>query len=58
MDAAELLHRLRSAGLTLALMPDGALLGTPRSAISAEHRSAIRTARDALVQALQYGGLT
>ena len=58
MDAAELLHHLRSAGLKLALMPDGALHVTPRSAISDEHRSAIRTARDALMQALQYGGLT
>jgi len=53
MDAAELLHHLRSAGLTLALMPDGVLHVTPRSAISDEHRSAIRTARDALVAVLQ-----
>jgi len=53
MGAPELLNHLRSAGLVLALTPTGGLHVTPRSALTDEHRSAIRTARDALVAVLQ-----
>lgn len=52
MGASDLLHRLRDAGLVLTLTPAGGLHVAPRSALTDDHRAAIRAARDALVQAL------
>ncbi len=48
MDAPELLHHLRGAGLVLTLTPAGGLHVAPRNALSDDHRTAIRTDRDAL----------
>lgn len=53
MGAPELLHNLRGAGLVLTLTPAGELHVAPRSALTDDHRSAIRAERDALVLALQ-----
>jgi hypothetical protein len=53
MGAPELLHHLRSAGLVLTLTPAGGLHVAPRTALTDNHRAAIRTERDALVLALQ-----
>lgn len=53
MGAPELLHHLRGAGLVLTLTPAGALHVAPRSALTDDHRAAIRAERDALVLALQ-----
>lgn len=53
MGAPELLHHLRGAGLVLTLTPAGALHVAPRSALTDDHRAAIRAGRDALVLALQ-----
>lgn len=53
MSAPELLHHLRGAGLVLTLTPAGGLHVAPRTALTDNHRSAIRAERDALVLALQ-----
>ena len=53
MGAPELLHHLRGAGLVLTLTPAGGLRVAPRTALTDDHRAAIRTERDALVLALQ-----
>jgi len=53
MGAPELLHHLRGAGLVLVLTPAGGLHVAPRSALTDDHRAAIRAERDALVLALQ-----
>ncbi len=53
MGAPELLHYLRGAGLVLTLTPAGGLHVAPRTALTDDHRAAIRTERDALVLALQ-----
>lgn len=53
MGAPELLHHLRGAGLVLTLTPTGGLHVAPRSALTDDHRTAIRAERDALVLALQ-----
>ena len=53
MGAPELLHHLRGAGLVLTLRPAGGLRVAPRTALTDDHRAAIRTERDALVLALQ-----
>jgi hypothetical protein len=53
MGAPELLHHLRGAGLVLTLTPAGGLHVAPRSALTDDHRAAIRAERDALVLALQ-----
>jgi hypothetical protein len=53
MGASELLHHLRGAGLVLTLTPAGGLHVAPRSALTDDHRAAIRAERDALVLALQ-----
>ncbi|MBI3157768.1 MAG: hypothetical protein HYZ20_20520 [Burkholderiales bacterium] len=53
MGAPELLHHLRGAGLVLTLTPAGALHVAPRSALTDDHRAAIRAERDALMLALQ-----
>ena len=53
MGAPELLHHLRGAGLVLTLTPAGGLHVAPRTALTDDHRAAIRTERDALVLALQ-----
>lgn len=53
MGAPELLHHLRGAGLVLTLTPAGGLHVAPRTALTDNHRAAIRTERDALVLALQ-----
>lgn len=53
MGAPELLHHLRGAGLVLTLTPAGGLHVAPRTALTDDHRAAIRAERDALVQALQ-----
>ena len=53
MDAPELLHHLRDAGLVLTLTPAGGLHVAPRTALTDDRRAAIRTERDALVLALQ-----
>lgn len=53
MGAPELLHHLRRAGLVLTLTPAGAVHVAPRSALTDDHRAAIRAERDALVLALQ-----
>lgn len=53
MGAPELLHHLRGAGLVLMLTPAGGLHVAPRSALTDDHRAAIRAERDALVLALQ-----
>lgn len=53
MGAPELLHHLRGAGLVLTLTPAGELHVAPRTALTDDHRAAIRTERDALVLALQ-----
>lgn len=53
MDALDLLNHLRRAGLVLTLMPAGGLHVAPRSALTDDRRTAIRSARDALVRALQ-----
>jgi hypothetical protein len=52
MGAPELLHHLRGAGLVLTLTPAGGLHVAPRSALTDDHRAAIRAGRDALVLAL------
>lgn len=52
MDASELLHHLRDAGLVLTLTPAGDLHVAPRCALNDDHRAAIRAGRDALVLAL------
>jgi len=52
MGAPELLHHLRGAGLMLTLTPAGDLHVAPRSALTDDHRAAIRAERDALVLAL------
>ena len=53
MGAPELLHRLRGAGLVLTLTSAGGLHVAPRSALTDDHRAAIRAERDGLVLALQ-----
>jgi len=53
MGAPELLHHLRGAGLVLTLTPAGGLHVAPRTALTDDHRTAIRTERDALLLALQ-----
>ena len=53
MDAPKLLNYLRGAGLVLTLSPAGGLHGAPRTALTEDHRAAIRAERDALVLALQ-----
>lgn len=53
MGAPSLLHYLRGAGLVLTLMPAGALHVAPRTALTDDHRAAIRAEREALVLALQ-----
>ena len=53
MGAPELLHHLRGAGLVLTLTQAGGLHVAPRTALTDDHRAAIRTERDALVLALQ-----
>lgn len=53
MGAPELLQHLRGAGLVLTLTPAGALHVAPRSALTDDHRAAIRVERDALLLALQ-----
>ena len=53
MDAADLLSRLRGDGLVLRLTAGGGLHAAPRDAMTDEHRTAIRAARDALVLMLQ-----
>ena len=53
MGAPELLHHLRDAGLVLTLTPTGGLHVAPRTALTDDHRVAIRTERDALVLALR-----
>lgn len=52
MGAPELLHHLRGAGLVLTLTPAGGLHVSPRSALTDDHRAAIRAERDALVLGL------
>ena len=52
MSPPDLLHHLRGAGLVLTLTPDGGLHVAPRSALTDDHRAAIRAGRDALVLAL------
>lgn len=52
MGARELLQLLRGAGLVLTLTPAGDLHVAPRSALTDDHRTAIRAGRDALVLAL------
>ena len=52
MDAPELLHHLRDAGLVLTLTPAGGLHVAPRKALTEDLRVAIRAQRDALVLAL------
>ena len=53
MGATELLNDLRSAGLVLTLTPAGDLHVAPRSALTDDHRAAIRAQRDALLLALR-----
>jgi hypothetical protein len=53
MGAPELLHHLRGAGLVLTLTPAGRLHVAPRTALTDDHRAAIRAERDALALALQ-----
>jgi hypothetical protein len=53
MGAPELLHHLRGAGLVLTLTPAGGLHVAPRTALTDDHRAAIRAERDALALALQ-----
>ena len=53
MGATELLHDLRCAGLVLTLTPAGDLHVAPRSALTDDHRAAIRAQRDALLLALR-----
>lgn len=53
MGAPDLLHHLRGAGLVLTLTPAGGLHVAPRSALTDDHRAAIRAERDALVLTLQ-----
>jgi hypothetical protein len=53
MGARELLHQLRGAGLVLTVTPAGGLCVAPRSALTDDHRAAIRQERDELVQVLQ-----
>lgn len=52
MGAPELLQHLRGAGLVLSLTPAGDLHVAPRSALTDDHRAAIRAERDALVLSL------
>ena len=52
MGTADLLHHLRSAGLVLRLEPGGGLRVSPSSALTDDHRAAIRADRDGLVLAL------
>ena len=52
MGAPELLHHLRGAGLVLTLTPTGGLQVAPRTALTDDHRAAIRAERNALVLAL------
>jgi hypothetical protein len=56
MGAPELLHHLRGAGLVLTVTPAGGLHVAPRTALTDNHRAAIRAERDALVLALQAEG--
>jgi hypothetical protein len=53
MGAPDLLLHLRGAGLVLTVTPAGGLHVAPRTALTDDHRTAIRTERDALVLALQ-----
>lgn len=53
MGATELLHVLRSAGLVLTLTPAGDLHVAPRSALTDDHRGAIRAQRDSPLLALR-----
>ncbi len=53
MGATELLNDLRCAGLVLTLTPAGDLHVAPRSALTDDHRAAIRAQRDALLLALR-----
>jgi hypothetical protein len=53
MGALDLLYLLRNAGLVLTLTPAGALHAAPRTALTENHRVAIRAERVALVLALQ-----
>jgi hypothetical protein len=53
MGAPELLHHLRGAGLVLTLTPAGGLHVAPRTALTDDHRAAIRAERDALVLTLK-----
>ena len=53
MGATELLNDLHSAGLVLTLTPAGDLHVAPRSALTDDHRAAIRAQRDALLLALR-----
>ena len=53
MGAPELLHHLRGAGLVLTLTSAGGLHVAPRSALTDDHRAAIRAERDALVLAVE-----
>lgn len=53
MGATELLNDLRSAGLVLTLTSAGDLHVAPRSALTDDHRAAIRAQRDALLLALR-----
>lgn len=53
MGAPELLRHLRGTGLVLTLTPAGGLHVAPRTALTDDHRAAIRTERDVLVLALQ-----
>ena len=53
MGAPDLLLNLRGAGLALTVTPAGGLHVAPRSALTNDHRAAIRAERDALVLALQ-----
>ncbi len=53
MNAAELLNCLRRDGLVLTVTAGGGLHAAPRDALTDDHRTAIRAARDDLVLALQ-----
>lgn len=53
MGAPDLLLHLRGAGLMLTVTPAGGLHVAPRSALTEDHRAAIRAERDALVLLLQ-----
>jgi len=51
--ALDLLHHLRGAGLVLTLTPTGGLHVAPRTALTDDHRAAIRANLEELVLALQ-----